>query len=414
MSKSRNFGWRLRGSTVLQIAAIAAVTASVAPAALAKGVSYEVLYDFSFGTDGFYPYASLIEDSAGNLYGANQGGGDLSCPNGESVGCGNVFEIAPNGAETVLYSFVGAPTDGFYPGYGSLIRDSAGNFYGTTEYGGTSNYPGGTVFKLAPDGAETLLYSFCPGGYPCADGWNPVGGVIADAKGNLYGTTSQGGASNNGTVFEIAPDGTETVLYSFTGGADGAYPAADLTRIGGNIYGTAAYGGADGDGTVFELVKGKKGPYTFKLLYSFTGGSDGANPYADLTADKAGNLYSTANAGGAYGYGNVFKLAPDGTETVLYSFAGTGANDGQYPFTGLVMKKGNLYGMTFGGGAAGNGTVFGLTPDGTETVIHSFAGDTDGGNPVGSGPLVASGGYLYGTTGGGNYTDIGTVFKVKY
>ena len=390
--------WML--TTALTLAMSAGLIVGAAPAALAKGASYEVLYSFAGQpNDGADPRANLIEDSAGNLYGTTFYGG--------TANDGTVFELAQNGAETVLYSFASL-ADGTNPGGGRLLRDSAGNLYGTTFNGGTAAGEGGTVFKLAPDGTKTTLYSFCPS--DCADGYEPETGLIADRKGDLYGTTVFGGTSGWGTVFEVEPDGTETVLHSFTG-TDGADPQSDLIRIGGNLYGTTYQGGTDDNGTVFELVKGKKGAWTINVLHSFTGGTDGGNPAGDLTADSAGNVYGTAEIGGTHGSGNVFKLAPDGTETVLYSF--TGGSDGGFPTSSLLMKKGNLYGTTGGGGTSGLGTVFELASDGTETVLHSFAGGSDGEFPGSASPLVESKGYLYGTTASGGAGGSGTAFKVK-
>jgi len=391
--------------TVLPLSTLVVLVVGGIPAMAAKRIPYQVVYAFTGGADGGMPEASLIKDSSGDVYGTTYFGG--TC--GGNNGCGTVFQVKPSGTETVLHSFNGWPADGFFPGVGNLTRDSAGNLYGTTEEGGAYDF--GTVFKVAPNGTETLLYSFCPGGYPCADGYGPAASVAEDGKGNLFGTALVGGSSGDGTIYEITSSGTYKVLYNFTGGADGGEPFADLLRVGGNFYGTASSGGADGYGTVFELVKGEKGAYAFKVLYTFTGGTDGGSPYADLMADKSGNLCSTASGGGTSGNGVVFELAPDGTETVLYSFRG--GNDGAFPTSGLVLRKGTFYGTTYSGGTGGSGTVFSLAADGTETVLHSFTGGTDGENPYGAGPLVASGGYFYGTTGGGT-TDWGTVFKVKY
>src|SRR5208283_1462834 len=258
--------------------------------------------------------------------------------------------------ETVLHSFANEPGDGNYADAG-LIFDSSGNLYGTTVSGGA--HYGGTVFELTAAGTEKILYGF--GGQP--DGSGPYGGVIFDDAGNLYGTTSYGGASKCsnayvcGTVFELTADGTETILHSFGGGygekADGTDPMAGLIfDNAGNLYGTTSYGGnldcgAYGCGTVFELTaEGKE-----KVLYSF--GSykgDGLRPNAALIFDNAGNLYSTTYDGGAYGCGTVFELTADGTEKVLYTF-GSQPGDGIYPYaTPIFDTNGNLYGTTPHGG----------------------------------------------------------------
>jgi uncharacterized repeat protein (TIGR03803 family) len=251
---------------------------------------------------------------------------------------------------TVLYSFNGG-TDGAQP-HAGLVRDAAGNLYGTTiRGGGGSNL--GTVFKLDTTGAETVLYSFT--GFP--DGAKPRAGLVLDAAGNLYGTTYHGGASDLGTVFRLDTTGAETVLHSFSG-RDGQNPYAGLVRdAAGNFYGTTQNGGGDfAAGTVFKLdTTGKE-----TVLHSFTGGSDGANPYAGLIRDAAGNFYATTFTGGAYGFGTVFKLDATGNETVLYSF--TGGADGGHSRAGLIRDAaGNLYGTTGLGGAFSLGTVFKLS-----------------------------------------------------
>lgn len=285
----------------------------------------------------------------------------------------------------ILHAFAGAPSDGNEPN-AQLLADSSGNFCSTTIAGGASNY--GTVFRTAPDGTTTILYSFAG---PPNDGGSPDATLIADTNANLYGTTISGGTNNNGTVFKLAPDGTETVLYSFKKKNDGAEPfvgvAMDKT---GSLYGTTFAGGANGMGTVFKLSSHRKET----VLHSFAG-SDGSGPMADVILDKAGNLYGTTTTGGANNDGAVFKVAPDGTEALLYSFSGT---DGAAPYGGLTAdRSGNLYGTTGEGGANGGGTVFRLTAKGAESVLYSFTGRTDGGFP--SGNLVFDQeGNIYGTT----------------
>jgi len=330
-----------------------------------------VLYAFKGGSDGCYPDARLIEDKSGNLYGTTQPGNGSCLSNS---GSGTVFKLAPDGTETVLHVFGGKGNgDGAWPS-GGLIEDRAGNFYGTTLGGGTYGY--GTVFKLAPDGTETVLYPFAGEG----DGGNPMAGLIQDKSGNLYGTTSSGGAYHGGTVFKLAPDGTETVLHAFghtTG--DGAYPSSDLILDEqGNLYGTTSEGGTDrcvgyqnqpiGCGTVFKLAPDG----TETVLYAFRGlHGDGSVPDGGLIRDKAGNLYGTTAAGGTgchqdKGCGTVFKLAPDGTETVLYAFAG--GRDGAVPLGGLIRDKaGNLYSTTEGGGGGQEGCK--SNPRGCGTVF---------------------------------------------
>ena len=260
----------------------------------------------------------------------------------------------------MLYSFKGYP-DGGKPEAG-LIMDKSKNLYGTTATGGA--YGNGTVFKVTSSGTETVLYSF--GSIP--DGNTPWGGVIMDVAGNLYGTTFYGGTYNDGTVFQLTPSRTETVLHSFSfliGSGDGEYPLDGLIMDkSGNLYGTTEQGGAYGDGTVFELTPG--GVET--LLYSFgsqPGDGSNAYPYAGVIRDAKGNLYGTTIFGGADNNGMVFKVFNKGgvwKETILHSFTGEPA-DGQRPFGGLIRDKaGNLYGATYYGGAYNNGTVFEVTP----------------------------------------------------
>ena len=322
--------------------------------------------------------------------------------------------------EEVLYSFTGAP-DGVGPVAG-LIKDSSGNLYGTTQSGGASGQ--GTVFELVNSSGtytEKVLYSFT--GAP--DGAGPVAGLIMDASGNLYGTTAGGGASSDGTVFELVNSSgtyTEEVLYSFTGIPDGAQPRAGLIMdSSGNLYGTTAGGGGVGInnycppigcGTVFELVN-SSGTYTEKVLYSFTG-NEAANPYAGLIMDSSGNLYGTTVGGCTVtSSGTVFELVNSSgtyTENLLYCFFFNGAPDGANPVAGLIMDaSGNLYGTTPNGGASGVGTAFELVNSSgtyTEKVLYSFGGFGRA-NPY-AGLIMDSSGNLYGTTLGGN----GEVFEL--
>ena len=193
------------------------------------------------------------------------------------------------------------------------------------------------------------------------DGANPIGGVVLGTNGNLYGTTEYGGAYNQGTVFQLTPSGTEIILWNFGNGMDGANPTAGVVLdMNGNLYGTTANGGVYGDGTVFELTPS----WTETILHSFDNNDiDGIHPYAGLVLDKAGNLYgTTVSGGGSSGAaGIVFEMTPSGTETILYTFGGS--PDGSFPWGGVVFDtSGNLYGTTLSGGHNGVGTVFKLTP----------------------------------------------------
>jgi len=254
----------------------------------------------------------------------------------------------------------------------------------------------------------TVLYTFTGS----SDGKNPFGGVVQDAIGNLYGTTEFGGSSGSGVVFELDNSGTETVLYSFTGGSDGAYPFSTLLRDAtGNLYGTALKGGTFSDGVVFKVDSGGKET----VLYNFKGGmTDGCYPSGGLIQDSSGSLYGTTSACGSYGYGTVFKVSRKGKETVLHSFAG-GATDGADPqYTSLLVdKRGSLYGVTVYGGSSGQGVVYRLAKSGKLTVLHSFlGGSTDGCNPYGA-VAMDTAGRLYGTTEFCGSSSSGTVWKVS-
>ena len=342
------------------------------------------LYLFPYeGSGGSIPYARVIFGKDGSLYGTAAFGGNLQ---GCSGGCGAVFNMKPTPnppitplspwIETPLYVFAGG-TDGANPFGADIIFDQAGNLYGTTYNGGGGSCTGGcgTVYKLTPSSGswtESILYTFTQNG----DAQHPWGGVTFDTAGNLYGTTVYGGAYGKGAIYELTPAGagwTETVLYSFTGGTDGANPYAGVIfDQSGNLYGATSAGGSGNGGTVFELTA-SKGSWTFNLLYSFSGASGqfSAGPLANLAFDSAGNLYGTAHGAGAYNFGSAFKLtsgAGGWTYTSLHDF--TGGNDGGYPRSSIAFdKNGNMYGTAAQGGtgSSGNcsgpcGVIFEITP----------------------------------------------------
>ena len=320
--------------------------------------------------------------------------------------------MSTNGAETVLYNFGSGNGDGQNP-RGSLILDAAHNLYGTTSGGGM--FGNGTVFQLSSNGIETVLSNFGNGG----DGQNPQAGLIFDDSGNLYGTTAYGGVFGDGTVFELSPNGTggwtETVLYSFAGGTDGANPFSKLVLdTSENLYGTTVNGGAFGYGTVFELSL--HGCCRENLAHSFGNGVDGRNPYAGVALDSSGDLYGTTAYGGGNGGGTAFELSPNGgggwTEAFIYSF-GSGT-DGANPFSDLVFDNfGDLYGTTMNGGLNSQGTVFELSTHGCcrENRVYSFGtGSNDGQNPYAGLAFSNTTGTLYGTTVNGGVNNGGTVF----
>jgi len=408
-----------------------------------------VLYSFCTQTnctDGANPSAGLVFDQKGNAYGTTSQGGayDSSvCRLLSNHGCGVVFKLGSAGKETVLHSFCAQANcaDGANPIAG-LVFDQKGNLYGTTFLGGAYGngycFAGGScgiVFKLTPKGKYTVLYNFCAQ-LDCTDGENPAAGLVFDRKGNLYGTTSDGGIFNGcsdcgaGVVFKLTPEGKETVLHFFCSEwrcVDGEYPSGGLVSDKkGNFYGTAGSGGAYGDGVVFKLTS--EGTYT--VLYSFCGlynCPDGASPASGLVFDQKGNLYGTTNFGGALGGGTVFKLTPEGKETVLYGFCKqNNCADGTWPEGLIFDQRGNLYGEARYGGnptcSSGCGVAFKLTPKGKYTILHSFCSQsncTDGENPN-AGLVFDPKGKLYSTTGYGGVNNsncanpgtCGVIFKL--
>jgi uncharacterized repeat protein (TIGR03803 family) len=311
----------------------------------------------------------------------------------------------------VLHSFDGS--DGEQPLSG--LVDVNGTLYGTTNYGG--RYGSGTVYTISTTGTERVLHSFKGGN----DGANPQASLIV-VKDRLYGTTSSGGGRGGpncngygcGTVYSISTSGSEKVLHSFTGSGDGANPISSLLDVNGTLYGTTAGGGSAKAGTVFSIrTSGSE-----KVLYSFAGGSDGASPYAGLI-DVNGTLYSTTAEGGSTGYGTVYSVSTSGSEKVLHSFAGS---DGGNPRAGLIELRGLLYGTASAGGGSGCppstacGKVFRITTGGKFKVLHTFGEGSDGISPYSG--LININGLLYGTTdqggGVGCYSlGCGTVYRIS-
>jgi len=350
----------------------------------ARAQTFKVLHNFTNGADGGQPQGGLVSDGQGNLYGTTTGGG--------TVLWGVVFKMDGAGNEMVLHNFAPKP-DGGSP-LGRLLL-SGGSLYGTTFAGGSNNR--GTIFRLDADGKVKVLHSFKK-----AEGVQPASNVIMDAKGILYGTTSYLGPFNYGTVFKLLPSGKLGILHNFHGGKDGGTTYAGLVRdADGNLYGTTTFD-RRGEGLVFKLDK--SGNETVLHTFGADGLTlpDGAYPASGLTPDGNGNLYGTTAKAGAFLHGTVFKIDPSGTLTVLYSFQGDA--DGGSPIGDLLLgSDGTLYGTTYGyieidTRNTNYGTVFKLTPDGTETVLHSFTGGADGGHPTGS--LALDGKHLYGTTTG--------------
>jgi uncharacterized repeat protein (TIGR03803 family) len=397
--------------------------------------SYAVLYSFEGGpSDGAYPLAGVLADRSGNLYGATSAGGGTGC----FAGCGTIYELKSGGKEKLLYSFGKAShaarvvRDALTPfvpskhcskfcfagpNAGLLLRKNI--LYGTVCGPKCQGFaPNGKCSKNSCGGAfalqnEKISFHLFKG----KDGSRPTSFLIF-LQGSLYGTTSTGGANDSGTVFKLTRSGKETLLYSFAGGSDGAYPVAGLVADqNDNLYGTTEIGGSacssrGGCGVVFKVAPDG----TEAVLHAFAGGKDGAQPAAGLIFDGAGNLYGTTTQGGGacskpHGCGTVFKLSPDRTVTVLHAFAG--GDDGDDPTAGLILDKdGNFYGTTLQGGiGCGCGTVFKLSPDGSIKVLRAFADGNDGGFPYAG--LIAQNGKLYGTTVYGGAAGFGTIFAIS-
>lgn len=345
---------------------------------------YSKIYNFCSQTnctDGKYP-AGLILAANGNFYGMTEGGGSNNNATCNNDGCGTVFEVTPAGRLITLYSFCSLTNcaDGSVP-LGSLVQGVNGNFYGTTISGGVHCANCGTVFEITPAGRLTTLHSFC-NPQVCKDGFQPQAGLVLANDGNFYGTTSQGGAKGNGTVFRMSPSGAGSILHSFcsqTNCEDGWGPEAPLTQgTDGNLYGTTAGGGSVLEGVAFQLTLGG----TFTTLHAFCSQvncADGQIPFAPLVQANDGNFYGTTTGGAALG--NIFEMTPGGTVTTLYNFCDTGypCVDGYEPMSGLTQHtNGIFYGSTDFGGI-NNRT---LCPDPGCGTIYSLS--------TGLGPLIIS------------------------
>jgi uncharacterized repeat protein (TIGR03803 family) len=361
-----------------------------AAAAVLPAQNFTSLASFN-GANGSSPsFMTLAQGTDGNFYGATNAGGANSL--------GTVFQITPAGVLSAIYSFAG--TDGSHPQAGLVLNIDA-NLYGTTLTGGTGP---GTVFKISETGSLTTLHNFSGG----ADGGNAVGGLVLGGSGKFYGTTGMGGSGGNGTLFRITSAGALTTIDSFTGGSDGGHPLDTLVQAAsGLFYGTTRVGGTNNAGVMFSISPSN----VFTALYSLASATDGGNPVGGLAQGINQNLYGVAPGGGAFGYGTVFEMTPSGSSfTTLHSF--TGGADGASPFATLTLANdGNFYGTTNSGGAFGNGTIFQITGAGALTTLYSFTGGVDGANPSG-GLLQATDGILYGATAGGGTNGDGTVYSL--
>jgi len=367
--------------------------------------TFSVVATFSDLSQGFQPLGPLAIDAAGNLYGTTFLGGNASS-------YGTAFKVDPSGTIIVLHTFTGTP-DGWWPAGGIVLDKHGTHIFGATTRGGkTSTFCGGqcgTIFKVDQSGKETVIYRF--GRMHEQFGIFPQDGPIIAPDGALYGTATFGNPHDTGTVFRLAK-GVYTVLHSFGpngAGPDGAYPQGPLLLDSdGNLYGTTGFGGTSGNGTVYKIdTAGNE-----TVLYSFTGGADGMQPWNNLVRDSAGNLYGTTfSSQFPGGNGVIFKLDPAGILTVLYTF--TGGADGGHAGGIVRDAAGNIYGTT--GFLGTGGTLFKLDTSGKKTVLHTFTGGADGAGP---GPLSMDGlGKIYGAaTGGGdlhcNPSGCGVIFKL--
>jgi uncharacterized repeat protein (TIGR03803 family) len=335
---------------------------------------------------GNFGTGELLQRPDGALFGTTESGGIGSCNHGRATGCGTVYQLSRAGKYRVLYSFLGFP-DGEGP-QGGVVRDAAGNLYGTTSAGGPNSY--GTVFKLDATGKETILYAFTGG----ADGEFPNTGLVRDGAGNLYGATELGGPNQSGTIFKLDTAGNETVLHAFTGSSDGRLPQGPLLLdVDGSLYGTT-YQGGDlscgsffGCGVVFKIDAA--GSYSVLHTFELT---DGASPYVGLARDSQGNLYGTTAFGGTRDYGVIFEIDTAGNYSTLYNFNlnKVGVNPGEV----VVDPQGLVY-TTTTGSAGGSGTVLKLHSTGAATVLHTFE-NSDGAAPFRL--LLTKSGVLYGST----------------
>ncbi len=417
-------GFSTRANALLTRVPICLITVLI-PVILPAQTTLTTLHNFTGGSDGAYPDGNVtVDPSTGAIYGTTLSGGSSSK--------GTIYKLTPpaggvgDWSESVLYTFTGG-ADGGAPGAG-LVFDNAGALYGTTLE--SNNSPnGGVAFKLAPgpngSWSYSVLYTFTGG----ADGNRPNCNPLFDNSGNLYGTTGRGGASGDGVIFKLTPPKsgvgawTESVLHTLNGTTDGSRPLAGLIADAtGSLYGTATEGGAAQAGTVFKLTPpaAAGGKWAFETIHNFSGGTDGINPIGGLLLTASGDLLGTTWRGGLND-GVVFQMTPPkggGThwsESVIYTFSGP---DGANPTASLIYDQANnvYYGTTMGF-LVGYGNVFKLTPpaDGgawSESVLTSFVSGTgDGQTPISS--LIQYEGALYSITYYGGPDNLGTVFELN-
>ncbi len=379
------------------------------------GQTEKILYAFT-GFAGSSPVGKLIFDAAGNLYGTTTTGGSES---GE--GYGVVYELSPAAGggwtQTVLYTFTG-DSDGSQPLSG-LVFDAAGNLYGTTGSGGAFGY--GTVFELSPSSGgfwtEQALYNFSNS----ADGATPIGPLVFDTAGNLYGTCNSAGLHGQGVIFELTPvvggGWAYSVILAGSQAHGGALSGGVVFDDDGNLYATAAISGPFNAGAIYRL-RYIAGAWKAAVIYTFQGGADGVAPISGLTYRDPGRFYGLTNLGGSFGYGTAFELTsgPDGTwsKSILHNFGGSSTGGMPPIFSLTIGPSGQLYGTTDMGGSSGYGTAFELVERGGawgEKILHDFTIGSDAGNPNG-GVVLGSAGNLYGVGYNGGASGAGAVYEI--
>jgi uncharacterized repeat protein (TIGR03803 family) len=412
-------GWAASTYAIVCSFCISGLAAQSAPAVAAVEAEVTVVHSFASApvtglTDGRGPGTGPIRALDGNLYGTTYYGGQNIRP-GITSGGGTVYRITPGGAASVLHSFGADGADGVAPG--GLMQASDGNLYGVTSAGGTYGF--GTIFRLTLGGTYTTLYSF---GATAGDGRNPHATLVEGPDGKLYGATDSGGAHNGGTLFRISRDGSYFRLHSFSDdrrSPGGSRPDGGLV-VGedGAFYGVTTLGGEYGAGTFYRMTAAG----TVTVIHEFGAcPEDSAGPIGALTLGPDGNFYGVSDHGGSYpNSGTVFVISPAGETRVLYAFP---PEPHFFPWVGVaqgltVGRDGNLYGVTVYGGRnvddfGGRGTAFMITPQGAFTTLHSFGGSGDGAHPITGAFALGSDGSLYGVTWDGGTADAGTVYKLS-
>jgi uncharacterized repeat protein (TIGR03803 family) len=382
----------------LRIALLAATSLAITPAAAsAAKVTYTILFSFQQGANGYQPSGKPLLDAKGDIFGTTLYGG--------TGGYGTVYSFTANAAFTVLHAFTG--TTGAEPRTG-VIANAAGDLFGNTLIGGKAN--AGILFQLGIHGGTYQAESLQQ-----ASGYDLTSGLVADAAGNLYGMAALGGAANLGTVYKVKPNGALSALHSFTGGADGENPrhGSLAEDAAGNLYGTTYHGGANNGGVMFKVTPAGQE----SVLYAFSKTNNACyEPNNSVALDAAGNLYGSTISGGPYSQGCVYRLAPDGTFTLLHAFSGTGGggSDGASPHTGVTLDaNANIYGVTTYGGYDNDGTIYRITASGQYSLLYSYTGGMDGTALYASELAISPAGAIIGVNQGGGAYGSGNLFSLS-